>query len=48
MTNTLAAIRTRHANIQSIVNFTLLLLTLVLGMYVSLTNYERELMRSAV
>lgn len=48
MTNTLAAIRARHADIQSIVNFTLLLLTLMLGMYVSLTGYELELARAAV
>jgi hypothetical protein len=48
MTDLLSTLRTRHADIQNIVNFTLLLLTLMLGMYVSLTNYELELMRSAV
>jgi hypothetical protein len=41
MTNTLAALRTRHADIQSIVNFTLLLLTLMGALYFGLTAQEQ-------
>lgn len=48
MTDLLAALRIHNAAIQNAVNFTLLLLTLMLGMYASLTNYELELARAAV
>jgi hypothetical protein len=41
MTDLLSTLRTRHADIQNIVNFTLLLLTLMLGMYFGLTAQEQ-------
>ena len=41
MTDILAALRTRHAGIQSIVNFTLLLLTLMGALYFGLTAQEQ-------
>ena len=41
MTDTLAVLRTRNADIQSIVNFTLLLLTLMGALYFGLTAQEQ-------
>ena len=41
MTNTLVALRTKHADIQNIVNFTLLLLTLIGALYFGLTAQEQ-------
>lgn len=48
MTELLAALRTRHASAQNIVNFTLLLLTLMLAGYFGLTAQEQIEMARAV
>jgi len=48
MTNTLAVLRTRNADMQSIVNFTLLLLTLMLAGYFGLVSLEHSEMVRAV
>ena len=48
MTDLIAALRTRHADIQNVVNFTLLLLTLMLGMYFGLISLEHSEMVRAV
>ena len=41
MTDLLTAIRTRHTSVQRIVNFTLLLLTLMGALYFGLTAQEQ-------
>jgi len=41
MTDLLSTLRTRHADIQNAVNFTLLLLTLIGALYFGLTAQEQ-------